>query len=56
MKSTAMIIPTPSKDEITSQRSFLETIEIEDQDQDSTKKPRLDSNKELVEVEDKKIE
>ena len=49
MKYVVMLVPTPSKYEITSKRIFSEIVEIEDEDQDSTKKPSLDSGKELVE-------
>ena len=42
MKSSSMLVPTPSKVEITNKRSFLEEIEIEDEDQDPTKIPKLD--------------
>ena len=54
-KFASMLVPTPSKDEITSKRSFSETIQIEDEYQDSTKIPRVDSSKEVVEVEDNKV-
>ena len=49
MKSATMLVPTPSEAEITGKRSFSETIEKEDEDYDSIKRPRLDSSKELVE-------
>ena len=55
MKSVAMIIPTPSKAEITGKRNFSETIEIENEEQEATKRPRVDSDKEMIEVENKKI-
>ena len=49
LKYVAMLVLTPSEAEITGKRSFSETIEKEDEDYDSIKRPRLDSSKELVE-------
>ena len=37
MKSAVMIIPTPSKNDITDKKSFLEIVEIEDEDSEVTK-------------------
>ena len=48
MKYAAILIPTPSKDEITGKRIFSEVIGIEDEERDSAKIPRVDSHKDLV--------
>ena len=50
-----MLVSTPSKYDITGKRIFSETIKIEDEDKDSTKKPSLDSGKELVESKGKNM-
>ena len=42
MKSAAMIIPTPSKNDITDKKSFLEIVEIEDEDSEVTKRLKVD--------------
>ena len=55
MKYDSMLVPTPIKAEISGKISFSETIEIEYEDQDSIKIPRLDSGKELVESKGKRI-
>ena len=39
MKLVAMIIPSPSKIEITGKRSFLEIVEVEDEDSKVEKIP-----------------
>ena len=54
MNSTTMIIPTPSKVEITGKRRFSEAIEIEYKDSEETKRPKVDSNREMVELEGKR--
>ena len=51
MKSAAMLVPTPSKAEITGKIIFSEIIEIEDEERYFSKRPKLD----LVESKDKKI-
>ena len=42
MKSTTMIIPTPSKIEIIGKRSFSEVVEVEDEDSKVEKIPKID--------------
>ena len=55
MKSTTMIIPTPSKIEITGKRSFSEIVEIENEDSEVKKRQNMDSEREMVEVGGKKM-
>ena len=55
MKSATMIIPTPSKIEITSKRSFSEIVEVEDEDLEVEKMPNIDSQKGMVEIGSKKM-
>ena len=55
MKSISMIIPTRSKAEIIGKRIFSKTIEIENKDQEALKQPRVDSDREMIKVEDKKM-
>ena len=50
MKSIAMIIPTPKKIEINRNRSFSEVVEVEDEDSEAYKIPKIDLKKEMVEV------
>ena len=50
VKSTSMIIQTPSKVEIIGKRSFSEVVEVEDEDSEAYKIPKIDLKKEMVEV------
>ena len=55
MNSTTMIIPTPSKVEITDMRSFSQENEIKDEDSKVGKRLKVDSDREMIEFEGKKI-
>ena len=50
MKSTKMIIPTPSKIEITGKRSFLEVVEVEDEDSEVEKTTKIDLEKKWLKL------
>ena len=55
MKSTTMIIPTPSKIEINGQRIFLEVVKVDDEDSEVVKIPKVYSGREIVEIGRKKM-
>ena len=47
MKSTTMIIPTPSKIKIIGKRSFSKVVEVEDEDSEVEKRTKIDSEKRI---------
>ena len=50
IKIAAMILPTPSKIEITGKRSFSEVIELEEEYSEAKKRWKIELEKGLVEV------
>ena len=54
VKSTTMIIPTPSKVEITGKRSHSEVVKVEDEDSEAHKRKKTESEGEVFEDESKK--
>ena len=55
MKTKTMIIPTPSKIEITGKRRFLGFIEVKEEDSQASKRQKIDSGTYMVEVGSKKM-
>ena len=55
IKIAAMILPTPSKIEITSKNFFPKVNEIEEEDSEATERQKIETEKGLVEVGSKKM-
>ena len=55
MKTTTMIVPTPSKIEINGKRGFLEAMEVEQENSEASKRKPIESEKKMVEFGSKKM-